>query len=314
MDERVIVLGENIRDNFRGETGGLFAKYGPERIIDTPISEAACAGLATGAALAGLRPVVEFQVSSLVYLAWDQIANQAAKLALMSGGQSHVPVTYLVMASGARGNNGGQHSDNPYAIFLQAGLKVVIPVTPFDAKGLTTAAIRDDDPVALIYPVALLGTRGEVPEAHYVLPLGRGEVRREGRDVTVIAVGHLVKDALEVATELEPSGIDVHVWDPLTLAPLDCDGLIAAVRKTGRVVIFDDSNRTCGFGAELSAVISDLAFEDLTAPVKRVTRATIAVPFSPTLEPEVLPSRRALAAAIMGLCAPRAAFAGGGQP
>ena len=287
-DPSVLMLGEDIRENLRGETSGLFATYGPQRVIDTPISEAAFTGFATGAAMAGLRPIVEFQIPSLIYVAFDQLANQAAKLRLMSGGQTQIPVTYLVMGSGARGSTAGQHSDNPYAFLLQAGFKVVVPSTPADMKGLVIAAIRDNDPVAVFAPAALLGVRGEVPEGDYVLPLGSGDVKREGSDVTIIAVGHLMSVALEAARAAETAGVSVHVWDPRSLLPLDRDGLISAVKRTGRVVILDDSNRTCGYGGELAATVAELCFQWLQAPIRRLTRADIPIPFSPPLEEAAL--------------------------
>jgi acetoin:2,6-dichlorophenolindophenol oxidoreductase subunit beta len=297
-DESVIMIGEDIRENMRGETKGLFTTYGPERVLDSPISEAAFTGFATGAAMAGLRPIAEFQIPSLVYVAFDQLANQAAKLPYMSGGQTQLPITYIVMGSGARGNVAGQHSDNPYPFLIHAGIKVVIPSTAYDMKGLATAAIRDNDPVAIFGPAACLGTRSDVPEESYVIPLGKGEVKREGTDVTVVAVGHLVHDALKVADQLSERGLSIHVWDPRTLLPLDRPGLLSAVRKTGRVVIFDDSNSTCGYGAELSAVIAELAFDSLKAPIKRVSRAHVPIPFSVPLEIATLPTMDKLIAAI----------------
>ena len=297
-DPSVIMIGEDIRENMRGETRGLFTTYGPDRVLDSPISEAAFTGFATGAAMAGLRPIAEFQIPSLVYVAFDQLANQAAKLPFMSGGQTRIPVTYIIMGSGARGNVAGQHSDNPYPFLIHAGIKVVIPSTAYDMKGLATAAIRDNDPVAIFGPAACLGSRSDVPEESYVIPLGEGEVKRDGTDVTVVAVGHLVQDALKVADQLSERGVSIHVWDPRTLMPLDRAGLLTAVRKTGRVVIFDDSNTTCGYAAELSAVIAELAFASLTAPIKRVTRAHVPIPFSIPLETATLPTTDKLIAAI----------------
>ena len=297
-DETVIMVGEDIRENMRGETRGLFTTYGPDRVIDTPISEAAFTGFATGAAMAGLRPIAEFQIPSLVYVAFDQLANQAAKLPYMSGGQTQIPVTYIVMGSGARGNMAGQHSDNPYPFLIHAGIKVVVPSTAYDMKGLATAAIRDNDPVAIFGPAACLGTRSDVPEEPYLIPLGMGDVKRDGTDVTVVAVGHLVHDALKVADLLAARGVSVHIWDPRTLLPLDRAGLLEAVRKTGRVVIFDDSSSTCGYAAELSAVIAESAYASLQAPIKRVSRAHVPIPFSVPLERATLPTADKLIAAI----------------
>lgn len=288
-DPSVILLGEDLRQGTRGASHGLYVAF-PDRVLDTPISEAAFTGFATGAALGGLRPVVEFQVPTLVYVAMDQLVNQAAKLRLMSGGQARVPVTYIVMGSGGRGNTAGQHSDSPYAPLVHGGIKTAVPATPYDMKGLTITAIRDDDPVAIFVPAGAMGSRGDVPEEPYAIPLGRGDVKREGDDVTVVAIGHVVKEALAVAIELESEGISVHVWDPRSLLPLDRAGLLEAVRRTGRVVIYDDSNRTCGFAAELAAVIAENAFDDLRAPIRRVTRGDIPIPFSVPLEIATLAS------------------------
>ncbi|HEY4773471.1 MAG TPA: transketolase C-terminal domain-containing protein [Xanthobacteraceae bacterium] len=302
-DPAIIIVGEDIRSGIRGETRGLLEAFGPERVIDTPISEAGFVGFATGAAMAGLRPIVQFQVASLVYVAFDQLVNQAAKLPLMLGGQVRLPITYTLMVAGSRGGLAGQHSDNPYPYLLHAGFKVVCPSTPREAKGLLVSAIREDDPVVFLAPALVLAQRGEVPEEAYEVPLGVGEVKRAGTDVTVVAVGHLVGEALAVADELAREGISVHVWDPRTLLPLDRDGLCAAARRTGRVVIYDDSNRTCGFAAEISATLAERAFADLRAPVKRVTRADVPLPYSAPLEKAVVPSPDQLARAIRAVLA-----------
>jgi pyruvate/2-oxoglutarate/acetoin dehydrogenase E1 component len=267
-------------------------------VIDMPISEAAFTGFATGAALAGGRPVVEYQVASLIFPAFDQLVNQAAKLPLMVGGQRHLPITYLVMAAGAGGGRAGQHSDNPYPYLMHAGIKTVCPSSPKDAKGLMVAAIREDDPVAFFAPAGLMKTSGEVPEELYATPLGQGVVRRQGTDATVVAVGHLVDQALAVAETLAGDGISVEVWDPLSLLPLDKEGLCASVNKTGRLVVFDDSNRTCGFAAEVSSLAAERCFHQLRAPIKRITRADVTIPYSAGVEAAVLPEAHRLEAAL----------------
>jgi pyruvate dehydrogenase E1 component beta subunit len=300
-DPSVLVIGENIRGVKRPETSGLDAAFGSDRVVDMPISEAAFTGFATGAALTGGRPVVEFQVSSLVFCAFDQLANQAAKLPLMLGGQRHLPTTYLVMGAGAGGGRAGQHSDNPYPYLLHAGIKTAIPSTPKDAKGVMIAAIREDDPVAVFAPPALLAQEGEVPEEPYATPLGKGVVRRSGADVTLVAVGHLVNDALAVAAALADDGLSVEVWDPVSLLPLDKAGLAESVRKTGRLVVFDDSNRTCSFAAEVSSLVAERCFDSLKAPIKRITRADVTTPYSHPIEQATLPSRERLGAAIRAL-------------
>lgn len=294
-DPGVVVLGEDVRLSIRGFTKGVLDKFGPNRIFDTPISEAAFTGLATGAALAGMRPVVEYQINTLIYVAFDQLVNQAQKLRYMMGGQGTIPVTYIV-PSGARRGLAGQHSDHPYPLLIHMGMKVVMPTTARDAKGLLKAAIREDDPVVVFAPVALFGTKGPVPEGEYVIPLGQADVKRDGTDVTIIAVGSLVPEALACAETLAGEGISAEVVDPRSLLPLDRATILASVRKTGRVVLFDDSNRSCGFAAELSAMLAEEAWDALRAPIRRITRADVPVPFSPPIESYVLPSRDQLLA------------------
>jgi acetoin:2,6-dichlorophenolindophenol oxidoreductase subunit beta len=293
-DARVIVVGEDVRHSLRGLTKGILQEFGPQRIFDTPISEAGFTGLATGAAMAGLRPVVEYQINALVFVSFDQLVDQAQKLRYMMGGQGTIPVTYILPASGSRPGLAGQHADHPYPLMVHMGMKAVMPSTPRDAKGLFTAALRDDDPVMVFAPAALLAMKGPVPEGDFVIPLGQAEVKREGTDLTVIALGPLVPDALKAADELAREGISAEVIDPRSLLPIDHETIVGSVRKTGRVIIFDDSNRTCGFAAELAAIVADEAFEALRAPVRRLTRADVPVPFSPPLEAYVLPTRERL--------------------
>ncbi|MDW5593573.1 transketolase C-terminal domain-containing protein [Conexibacter stalactiti] len=298
-DPSVFVLGEDVRASLRGVTRGLAAELGEQRIIDTPISEQAFTGFAMGAALAGHRPVVEFQIPSLLFTAFEPIVNQAQKFRLMTGGQAKVPVTYIVPGSGARMGLAAQHSDHPYALFAQAGVKTVVPATASDAYGLFLASIRDDDPVVFFAPAAALGSREEVADDADAIPLGVGRVHRDGEDVTVVAVGHLVRDALKVAEALaESDGISVEVFDPRTVHPFDWDGLAASVRKTGRLVVIDDTNRTCGLAAEIVATAAEELADALVAPPRRITRADAPIPFAVELEVALLPSREQLAAAI----------------
>jgi acetoin:2,6-dichlorophenolindophenol oxidoreductase subunit beta len=236
-------------------------------------------------------------------MAFEQIANQAQKLRLMTGGQAKVPVTYVVPGSGARSGLAGQHSDHPYPALLNLGVKTVVPATADDAYGLFVSAIRDDDPVAVFAPAAALPRRDEVPDEPFTVPLGTGRIRREGADITVVAVGHVVHDALAVADELEREGISVEVFDPRTLLPLDRKLLAVSVAKTGRIVIIDDSNRTCGYAAEVAAVLAEDLWDELRAPVVRITRADAPVPFALPLERFVLPSPGRLADAVRALAA-----------
>lgn len=296
-DPAVFVLGEDVRVGVSNVTANLCRGFGPDRVLDTPLSEQAFTGFATGAALAGRRPVIEFQIPALLFLAFEQIVNQAHKFSLMTGGQARVPVTYLVPGSGSRAGWAGQHSDHPYGLFAHAGVKTVVPATPQDAYGLLVSAIRDDDPVVVFAPDRTLGLRVDIEYAELgPVPLGVGRVHREGHDVTVAAIGHLVQDALAVADELS-GDVSIEVFDPRTLYPFDWDGLAASVAKTGRLVVVDDSNRMCGIGAEVVATAAERL--DLVAPPARVCRPDgTVVPFAPALDNAVQPDRAQLTTAI----------------
>jgi pyruvate/2-oxoglutarate/acetoin dehydrogenase E1 component len=303
-DPAVFVVGEDVRESLRGVSKGLAADLGDDRVLDTPISEQAFTGFATGAALAGRRPVVEYQIPALLYIAFEQIVNQAHKLRLMTGGQARVPVTYLIPGSGARLGLAAQHSDHPYTFLVHAGVKTVVPATAYDAYGLLVAAIRDDDPVAVFAPAAVLGVRDEVPNEPYTVELGRGRIHRGGTDVTVVAVGHLVRNALDLAAELEAE-ISVEVFDPRSLLPFDWELLAESLAKTGRLVVYDDSNRSAGLAAEIAATAAEEM--NLQAPPKRITRADAPIPFALELERAVLPSRDALERAIRAVVRERVA-------
>lgn len=297
-DARVLVMGEDVGQSLRGVTRGLQQEFGTERVIDMPLSEQAFTGFATGLALSGLRPVVEYQIPSLLYLAFEQIVNQAQKFRLMTGGQASVPVTYLVPGSGARQGLAGQHSDNPYSFFVHAGVKTVVPATPEDAYGLFRSAIADDDPVAVFAPAAALGVRTDAENVGALVPLGVGRTHRPGTDVTVLAVGHLVHDALAVAADLD-GDVSIEVLDPRTLYPMDWQLLAESLEKTGRLVVFDDSNVSCGFAAEVAATAAESM--RLKAPPKRVSRSDAVIPFAVGLELEIVPSREKLVAAIQAV-------------
>jgi acetoin:2,6-dichlorophenolindophenol oxidoreductase subunit beta len=296
-DPAVCVLGEDIGVAVSNITTGLLKRYGPERVLDMPISEQAFTSFATGAAMAGARPVVEFQIPALLFLVFEQIANQAHKFSLMTGGQVAVPVTYLVPSSGSRVGWAGQHSDHPYSLFAHVGVKTVVPATPTDAYGLLVTAIRDDDPVVVFAPAGAVGQRENVDfEALAPVPLGVGRVHRSGGDVTVVAVGHLVHDAIAVADELAGT-VSVEVFDPRSLYPFDWAGLERSLARTGRLVVVDDSNRSCGIGAEIVATATEQM--RLVAPPRRITRPDGAVvPFAPALDRAVQPTREQLRAAV----------------
>lgn len=295
----VFIMGEDVRVSARGLTIGFVDKFGPERVIDTPISEQGFHGCAIGAAMMGFRPILEYQISEFVFFAFEQLVDQAQKFYYISGGKVKVPLTIIVAASGAIGSTAGQHSDHAYPYVMHAGIKVLLPSTPYDAKGLISSAIADDDPVMIFLPQKLLSIKGEVPEEEYQIPIGAGEIKREGNDITVIATGHLVPLAIKAGEDLEKRGISLEVFDPRTLSPLDKVLLIKSVSKTGRAIIFDDSNKTCGFAAEVSAILSEECFRYLRGPIIRVTRPNVPIPFSPPLEEYVLPDENKLIKAVL---------------
>jgi len=269
-DPSIFVLGEDMNFALTNVTAGFSDRYGPERVLEMPLTEQGFTNFATGAAMAGRRPVVEFQIPFLLLLVFEQITNQANKFRLMSGGQLSVPATYLCPAAGWRAAWGAQHSDQPYSMFAHMGVKTVIPATPTDAYGLFTTAIRDDDPVVVFGPIATMGIREDVDYADLKpIPFGVGRVHRPGDDVTVVAVGHLVHDALGVADEMSGEA-SIEVFDPRSVYPFDWDGLARSLEKTGRLVVIDDSNRSCGLGGEILATAAEEM--RLVAPPKRITR------------------------------------------
>lgn len=283
-DPSVFVMGEDIDKSVLGPTQGLVAEFGPTRVRNTPISEQAVIGAVIGASLTGMRPVMDVMFSSFFYVAMDQIANQAAHIRYMSGGQVHLPLV-LMAGIGPSGQAGSQHSESPHAALMGlSGLKVVVPSTPADAKGLMLSAIRDPDPVIYLMDVALAGTKGPVPDGEHVVPLGVAEVKREGRDVTVVAMGFAAAEALEAADRLGSEGVSVEMIDPRTLVPLDVETIVASVGRTGRLVIAETGRRTCGFAAEVAALTMEHVWDSLVAPPIRVTWPDVPVPYSPALE------------------------------
>jgi pyruvate/2-oxoglutarate/acetoin dehydrogenase E1 component len=286
-DETVFCLGEDI-GAFGGAfkvTDGFIEEFGPDRVLDTPLAENAIIGAAVGAATEGLRPVCEMQFADFIACGFDQLVNVAAKLHYRQG----VAVPMVVRLPSGGGFSGGPfHSQNPEAWFLQApGLKVVTPATAADAKGLLISAIRDPNPVCYLEHKGLYRTvKGEVPAGDYTVPLGKAHVAREGFELSVIAYGSSVHLALQAAEEL---GEDIEIIDLRTLAPLDTEAILASVRKTGKVLVAHEATRSCGVGAEVAAIISQEAFEDLDAPVRRLTAPDVPIPFSPPLEQAILP-------------------------
>lgn len=299
-DPAVCVFGEDVRAAVTNVTAGLAKRFGTDRVLDMPISEQAFTGIATGAAMSGRRPLIEYQIPALLFIAFEQIVNQAHKFSLMTGGQTSVPVTYLIPSSGSRDGWAGQHSDHPYSLFAHVGVKTVVPATPADAYGLLVTALRDDDPVVVFAPAGAMGRRQDVDlKALAPVPLGVGRIHRSGSDVTVVAVGHLVHDALEVAEELADT-VDVEVFDPRSLYPFDWQGLAESLERTGRLVVIDDSNRSCGIGGEILATAAEQM--PLVAPPKRITRPDGAVlPFAEGLDRALQPTREQLRHAIQGV-------------
>jgi pyruvate/2-oxoglutarate/acetoin dehydrogenase E1 component len=297
-DPLTFVMGEDVVLGAFGATRGLYQKFGPNRVRNTPISEAGFVGAAVGAAMAGTRPICEVEFASFFYCAFDQVCNQAAKLRYMSGGQARLALTFRAVC-GAIGSAAAQHSETVYAQFLNVpGLKLVVPSGPADMKGLLKSAIRDDNPVIVFEHGALGGSREEVPDGEYLVPLGKAAVKREGKDVTVIAIGAMVPRALAIAEKLAQENISVEVIDPRTLIPLDEETLLGSVAKTNRVVIIDEGHRRGGVAADIAAIITEKAFDSLDAPPGRVTALDVPIPFSPLLEWAVVPDNNRVEAGI----------------
>ena len=300
-DASVFLMGEEVAE-YQGAykvTRGLLEKFGPKRVIDTPITELGFAGLGVGAAMAGLRPIIEFMTFNFSILATDQIINSAAKMLYMSGGQFKIPIVFRG-PGGSAYQVSSQHSqalESWYAYF--PGLKVVMPSTPADAKGLLKSAIRDDDPVIFIEQERMYGMKDEVPEDEdFTIPLGVADVKREGTDATIVARSLMVPTALKAAEELEKEGISCEVIDPRTIRPLDIDTIVASVRKTNRAVIAEESHPFASVGAEISAEIMEQAFDFLDAPVKRVSGADVPMPYAKNLEQLAIPDVAQIVAAV----------------
>jgi acetoin:2,6-dichlorophenolindophenol oxidoreductase subunit beta len=319
-DSTVILLGEDqaggagcdpsVADAWGGAFGvtkGLIQEFGAERVIDTPISEMGFIGAAVGAAMTGLRPVADLMYISFLGVCFDQIMNQAAKMRYMSGGHVRVPVT-IRTSIGAGMGAAAQHSDSVYSLFVHIpGLKVVVPSSPHDAKGLIIAAIRDDDPVIFVENKTLYGAKGQVPQEKYSIPLGKGEVKRRGDDLTIVAISRMVVESLKAATELDRQGIQAEIIDPRSISPLDLPLILESVRKTGRLLIVDEDYPRCGMASEIAASVSSEAFDFLDQPVQRMTPPPVHVPFSPVLEQFYLPDSEKIVACarqMMGLDAP----------
>ncbi|MGE4556766.1 MAG: alpha-ketoacid dehydrogenase subunit beta [Desulfovibrionaceae bacterium] len=302
-DEKVFIMGEDVGQfgGCFGVTQGLFEKFGEERVRDTPITESVIVGCAAGAAASGLRPVAELMFVDFIGVAMDQLFNQAAKMRFMFGGKATVPMT-LRMPQGAGIGAAAQHSQSLEAWFMHIpGLKVVIPSTPYDAKGLLISAIRDDSPTVFLEHKMLYGVSGEVPDEAYAIELGKADVKREGSDVTIVATSLMVHTALAAAEKLKADGIEAEVVDPRCLNPLDKDTIIESIKKTNALVIAHEAVQYAGPGAEIAAMAAEEALDYLDAPIKRVGAPFCPVPFSPPLEKAYIPDADDIVAAVKSI-------------
>ncbi|MFA5521951.1 MAG: alpha-ketoacid dehydrogenase subunit beta [Castellaniella sp.] len=312
-DANVILLGEDIAGGrgsggqqdawggVLGATAGLYTEFGPERVIDTPISESAIMGAAAGAAVTGLRPVAELMFVTFFGVAGDALFNQMAKFRYMFGGKTKTPCVIRTLY-GAGTGAAGQHSDCYYPVFTHMpGLKVAIPSSPYEAKGLLISAIRDDDPVIFFEHQAMFGDKGEVPDEEYAIPFGQARVAREGSDVSIVALGRMVQFAQAAAEALAPTGVDCEVIDPRTTSPLDVASILQSVRKTGRLVVVDEALPRCGMASDIAAIVSEHGFDALRAPVRRVTPSHNPVPFAPNLEQAHIPGTENIIEAVKSI-------------
>ncbi|MCX5907997.1 MAG: alpha-ketoacid dehydrogenase subunit beta [Deltaproteobacteria bacterium] len=302
-DKRVFVMGEDV-----GRFGMIYAakpelwkEFGDERFRDTPISENAIVGFALGAAVTGMRPVADIMFCDLMPLAMEQITNQVAKIRYMFGGKIEVPLVIRTAIGGLR-RAAAQHSQSLEAWFTHVpGLKVVIPSTPYDVKGLLKTAIREDNPVIFFEHQQLMAVTGPVPEEEYLIPFGKADVKKEGKDITVISYSLMIHKVLKAAEEVAKQGIAAEVIDLRTLSPLDKETILKSVKKTGRLLIVHQANTTCGFGAEIAAMVASEGFEFLTGPIHRLGSLDVPVPYSPAMETFVLPNEEKIAAKIISI-------------
>ncbi len=304
-DPSIFVVGEGIgpRGGNFATTAGLYDKYGPMRLRDTPISERGFVGLCCGAAMTGARPVVDFMFFDFILDAFGELVNQIAKMQYMSSGRLKMPIV-LRGCIGIGNSAATHHSGSYYPIFVHLpGFRVVVPTTPYDAKGLLKTAIRSDDPVLFLEHKSLLSVKGQIPDEEYTIPFGQASVAREGRDATIVAIGLMVRKSLEACEALAADGVSAEVIDPRTLAPLDIATILESVRKTGRLLIVDETFGPCGVGAEIAAQVMDRSFDDLDAPVRRLNGAHAPTPYSPPLEAAVVPGTDAIAQAVRDLLA-----------
>lgn len=297
-DPKIVLLGEDVEISMFGDTQGLIARFGPDRVRNTPISEASLTGMAVGAAASGYRVVLHMMFSNFLYTGMDAIANQMARLRLMTGGQMKLPITVIAGYGGGR-SSAAQHSDSPHPVLMNlGGLNVLMPASPVDAKGLLKTALRGDNPCFFLEAGGRGAETGDVPDEDYTIPLGQARVLRRGRDVTVVAIGTMVKPATAAVKTLEGMGIDVELLDPRTLVPLDEDGIVASVARTGRLVVVDEARERCSAASQIAAVVSERAFAQLRAAPRRLTVPNVGMPYAPNAERVLIPNAASIVAAV----------------
>lgn len=303
-DKSVFLLGEEVAE-YNGAykvSQGMLDEFGPKRIIDTPIAELGFTGIAVGAAMNGLRPIVEFMTWNFAILAADQIINEAAKILQMSGGQLGCPIVFRG-GNGTAGQLGATHSQSFEAFYAHVpGLKVITPSTPYDAKGLMKAAIRDNDPVVFLESEKMYGDKGEIPEGEYIIPIGVADIKRPGSDVTIVSFGKIIKEAHIAAEELQKEGISCEIIDLRTIRPIDYGAIVNSVKKTNRCVVVEESWPVASIASEIAYHLQNYAFDYLDAPVKRVMQSDTPFPFSPSLMAEALPNPARIIAAVKAVC------------
>ncbi|MBN96512.1 MAG: alpha-ketoacid dehydrogenase subunit beta [Flavobacteriaceae bacterium] len=291
-DKKLILFGEDVEISLFGDTKGLVDKYGTDRIRNTPISETVMSGMAVGAAAAGFNVVCHMMFGNFMYTGFDSIANQASKLRYMTAGQISLPIVYMSVFGGGR-SAAAQHSDAMHPLFMNlGGLKVVTPSSPMDAAGLLRASIRDPNPVIYLQAAGRGGELGEVPDEEFIVELGKAAVLRNGEDLTIVAIGAMVRPALRSVDFQKTEGVSIELIDPRTLVPLDKEMIFKSVRKTGRLIIVDEARDTCSAASHIAALCAEECFSALKAPIKRVTVNDIAIPYSPPLEKNVLPNEK----------------------
>jgi pyruvate dehydrogenase E1 component beta subunit len=302
-DPKIVLYGEDVELSILGDVRGLYARFGPGRVRNSPICEPTLTGIAVGLAAAGYRPVLHMMFANFLFTGMDAIANQMAKLRLMTGGQMELPIT-IIASYGAGRSSAAQHSDTPYPVLMNlGGIRVLTPASAADAKGLLKTAIRDPNPCVFLEPSGRGGDFGEIPDGDHLVPLGSAAVLREGRDVTVVAIGRMVKLALKSADALAADGVDVELIDPRTLVPFDIEGVLGSVAKTGRLVIVDEARECCSAASQIAAVVAERGFDLLRAPIRRVTTPNVAIPYAPNAEAHVLPDESRIIDAVRSVVA-----------